>query len=340
MAVQDETDVFNMEPVASVTTEITDTIEGKDLRKYVFQIIRPEITNPSYSVTEHDIGVLISHHCGRRRLKKAALLTLPYIINANLVTASWKKKKKDTTKGNKQKDTRPSGMISAPILINGIKYLCNLTVKKNTNKTVTPYALALKDANGKLVETEKMVSIQSSVPDSSSEPTTIGDVHSVKATTSHDTNPSFQSANVQQNTETNNNNDIKTENIRMNKKLIRLTENDLHKIVKESINKTLNEMDENNTSSSLVTQNSLDKSIDILSDTLELLYQAHSKSKFCPTVAAILRQSGVVDDEAVSKNVKIHQLIHQLEYMDISRIKTSNGETFTQMSNRKFHSKI
>lgn len=48
----------------------------------------------------------------------------------------------------------------------------------------------------------------------------------------------------------------------------------------------------------------------------------------------------MVDDEVVSKLVKIHQLIHQLEYMDISRIKTSNGETLTQMDNRKFHSKI
>ena len=84
-------------------------------------------------------------------------------------------------------------------------------------RKVTPYALALKDESGKLVETEKMVSIQSSVPDSSSEPTTIGDVHSVKATTSHDTNPSFQGANVQQDIETNKKNNIKTENIRMNK---------------------------------------------------------------------------------------------------------------------------
>ena len=45
--------------------------------------------------------------------------------------------------------------------------------------------------------------------------------------------------NVQQSIETNNN--IKTENIQMNKKLIRLTESDLHRIVKESVNRLLNE---------------------------------------------------------------------------------------------------
>lgn len=126
----------------------------------------------------------------------------------------------------------------------------------------------------------------------------------------------------------------------MNKKLIRLTESDLHRIVKESVNKTLNEMDDNNTSVSLPTSNSLDRCIDILSDTLRLFKQANLKSKFDPSVAATLRQSGMVDDEVVSKIVKIHQLIHQLDYMDISRIKTSNGETLTQMDNRKFYSNI
>ena len=48
-------------------------------------------------------------------------------------------------------------------------------------------------------------------------------------------------AKIQQNIETNNNNDIKKENIRMNKKQIRLTESDLKQIVKESVNKILNE---------------------------------------------------------------------------------------------------
>ena len=129
MAVQTEADVFNMAPVASVTTEVTDTLEGEELRKYVFQIIQPKITNPKFTVTEQDIGILIRHHCGHRHLKKAALLALPYIINANIVTAKWDKNVKLDDDGNpiEDGDKRKSGMISAPILIDGAKYLCNLT---------------------------------------------------------------------------------------------------------------------------------------------------------------------------------------------------------------------
>lgn len=237
MAVQTEADVFNMAPVASVTTEVTDTLEGEELRKYVFQIIQPKITNPKFTVTEQDIGILIRHHCGHRHLKKAALLALPYIINANIVTAKWDKNVKLDDDGNpiEDGDKRKSGMISAPILIDGAKYLCNLTNKKNGRRKVTPYALALKDGNGNLVEWEKMDSAPYSVPHSSSKPTAIGDAHSFKATTSHDTNPSFQDAKVQQNIETTKDNNIKTENYTYMKKLIKLTESDLHRIVKESV---------------------------------------------------------------------------------------------------------
>ena len=247
MAVQAEADVFNMEPVASVTTEVTDTLEGEELRKYVFQMIQPKITNPRFTVTEQDIGILIRHHCGHRHLKKAALLALPYIINANIVTAKWDKNVKLDDDGNpiEDGDRRKSGMISAPILIDDVKYLCNLTNKKNGRRKVTPYALVLKDENGNLVEWEKMDSAPYSVPHSSSKPTAIGDAHSFKATTSHDTNPSFQGAKVQQNIETTKDNNIKTENYTYMKKLIRLTESDLHRVVKESVDKILKEMDLN-----------------------------------------------------------------------------------------------
>jgi hypothetical protein len=115
-----------------------------------------------------------------------------------------------------------------------------LTLRKSKG-IITPYSLVLKDENGEIIEGEKMEGTISSVPHSSSKPTAIGDAHSFKATTSHDTNPSFQGANVQQNIETNKNNDIKTENIFMNKKQIRLTESDLKQIVKESVNKILYE---------------------------------------------------------------------------------------------------
>jgi len=139
------------------------------------------------------------------------------------------------SKLRKGRDRRPSGMISAPIMIDGVKYLCNITNKTNLQGRIALYALTLKDGNGNIVESEKMVD-PSNVPHSNSEQSANGNVHINKVTTSHESNPSFQGAKVQQNIEKNKNNDIKTENIRMNKKLIRLTESDLHRIVKESIN--------------------------------------------------------------------------------------------------------
>ena len=64
-------------------------------------------------------------------------------------------------------------MVGAPILIDGTKYLCNISLKKSANGKVRPYALTLKDGNGNIVENEKMdCTLQ--VPDSNSEPTTSG----------------------------------------------------------------------------------------------------------------------------------------------------------------------
>ena len=167
-------------------------------------------------------------------------MALPYIVSANLVTAPWRKQVDKKGKLRKGRDRRPSGMISAPIMIDGVKYLCNITNKTNLQGRIALYALTLKDGNGNIVESEKMVD-PSNVPHSNSEQSANGNVHINKVTTSHESNPSFQGAKVQQNIETNNNNDIKTENIRMNKKQIRLTESDLKQIVKESVNKILSE---------------------------------------------------------------------------------------------------
>ena len=240
MAVYSENDVFKMNPVASVSTKVTDELEGNELRKYVLQNFQSVEIKPNYKIDEHIVGELISHHCGHRHRKKAALLALPYVINANFVTAPWRRRLGDDGQPVRKNDKRPSGMICAPILIDGIKCLCCLTLRKSKG-IITPYSLVLKDENGEIIEGEKMEGTISSVPHSSSEPTAVGDAHPFKATISHDTNPSFQDAKIQQNIETNNNNDIKTENIRMNKKQIRLTESDLKQIVKESVNKILSE---------------------------------------------------------------------------------------------------
>ena len=240
MAVYSEDEVFEMNPVASVSTEATNNLEGEELRRYVYLKIQSASRELNCSISEDDIGVLIRHHCGFRPRKKAALLALPYIVSANLVTAPWRKQVDKKGKLRKGRDRRPSGMISAPIMIDGVRYLCNITNKTNLQGRITLYALTLKDGNGNIVESEKMAD-PSNVPHSNSEQSANGNAHLDNVTTSHEPNPSFQDANVQQNIETNNNNDIKTENIRMNKKQIRLTESDLKQIVKESVNKILGE---------------------------------------------------------------------------------------------------
>lgn len=235
MAVYSEEEIFDMNPVASVSSEATNNLEGEELRHYVYQTIQDASRELNCSISEDDIGVLIRHHCGFRPRKKAALLALPYIVSANLVTAPWRKQVDKKGKLRKGRDRRPSGMISAPIMIDGVKYLCNITNKTNLQGRIALYALTLKDGNGNIVESEKMAD-PSNVPHSNSEQSANGNAHLDNVTTSHEPNPSFQGAKVQQNIETNKNNDIKTENIRMNKKHIRLTEQDLHRIVKESIN--------------------------------------------------------------------------------------------------------
>ena len=168
MATYEESEIFAQEPVASVSTKDVESLEDDKLREYVYN----RIGNVGNTISEHDIGVLIKHHCGNRLRKKTALLTLPYVINANYIIHPWRRQ---TNNGEiiKGKDKRLSGMVGAPILIDGIKYLCNISLKKSANGKVCPYALTLKDGNGNIVENEKMDSTLQ-VPDSNSEPTTSG----------------------------------------------------------------------------------------------------------------------------------------------------------------------
>ena len=238
MAVYSEKDVFEMNPVASVSTEATNNLEGEELRRYVYQAIQSAQSTPNSNISENDIGVLIRHHCGFRNLKKAALLTIPYILKANLVTAPWRRKVDKNGKPVKGRDKRLSGMISAPILIDGVKYLCNITNKTNLDGKVSLYALTLKDGNGNIVESEKM-NTPSNVPHSNSEQSTSGNVHLDNAATSHEVNPSLQSAKIQQKSE---NNQETNENRNMNKKqTIRLNEAQFYRFVKESVKRVLKE---------------------------------------------------------------------------------------------------
>jgi len=106
------------------------------------------------------------------------MLALPYIVSANLVTAPWRKQVDKKGKLRRGRDRRPSGMISAPIMIDGVKYLCNITNKTNLQGRIALYALTLKDGNGNIVESEKMAD-PSNVPHSNSEQSANGNAHCI-----------------------------------------------------------------------------------------------------------------------------------------------------------------
>ena len=213
--------------------EVVTNLEGDELRKYVYEQIKSiPIENPQNQITESEIGILIRHHCGQRIRKKSALLALPHIINANYITHPWRRKVDKQGGILKGKDARQSGMISAPILIDGVKYLCNITQKINVDGTIFPYALTLKDADGSIIEGEKM-DCTFQVPDSNSEHPTFGDTHISKVTTSPDTNPS-STANIVKGNNTNEN-----KSRRNMKKTI--TESQLKGIIAESVKQVLKE---------------------------------------------------------------------------------------------------
>lgn len=208
MATVEETEVVNMEPVASVSTDKIKDLEGLELKNFIFQSIKDISIPKDYEITSRDIGTIISHHCSRRPLHKASLLAIPYIINANKVTKAWKIKS-DGQNSQKKRDNRKSGMVSAPILIDGTKYLCGVTLVKSKEKII-PYAISLKNENLEKIENEKMDRYLSNVHDSSSGPTASGMSTLSKATTSHVTNPSSnKNSNLQNNSESNKNNSVK-----------------------------------------------------------------------------------------------------------------------------------
>lgn len=96
-------------------------------------------------------------------------------------------------------------------------------------------------------------------------------------------------------------------NRNMNKKLIRLTENDLHKIVKRSVNKILREGIDDITPLSTHIHNNQDTDLETLGnivDELRKVKEGGALSKWNPTIAARLRKSGLVDTETVKRLLK------------------------------------
>lgn len=224
MPVVSENEVFAQSPVASVSTESTFNLEGEKLRAFVMGIISQTSIPQNYVLTERELGTIISHHCTGKPLKKAALQTIPQVLKSNNVISPWKRKE---GKGIQ------SGLVAAPIIINGEKYLCCVTLHKNLQKKVTPYAITLKDANGYIVNEEKAISAIK-VPDSTDGSSSFGNTRLPMDTASLDANiPS--DANIQNKT-----NESKS-NKNMKKNVVKINENTLRQIVAESVKKVLNE---------------------------------------------------------------------------------------------------
>jgi hypothetical protein len=224
MPVVSENEVFAQSPVASVSTESTLNLEGDKLRTFVMGIISKTPLPQNYELTDRELGTIISHHCTGKPLRKAALQTIPQVLISNNIISPWKRKE---GKGVL------SGLVAAPISINGEKYLCCVTLHKNLQKIVTPYAITLKDADGNIVNEEKAISAIK-VPDSTDGNSTFGNTRLSTGTASLDTNSPL-GANIP-----NKVNESKT-NKDMKKNIVKISENTLRQIVAESVKKVLNE---------------------------------------------------------------------------------------------------
>ncbi|MBQ7253050.1 MAG: hypothetical protein IJS30_00035 [Bacteroidales bacterium] len=174
----DEKELFTKKPVAAVCTENTNMFEGAALKAYIYDYVKNVSIPQNYSLAPNEIGTVISHHCAHRPIRKAALQSLPQIINANYVIIPWQKG---------TKDRRQSGLIGAPILIDNVKYLCTITLKRNAQKVIKPYSITLKDENGQVINEEKVTN-DIKVLDSISGNSSFGNTHSSKDTASLDVN--------------------------------------------------------------------------------------------------------------------------------------------------------
>ena len=77
MAVMDEMDVYDKEPVASTSTETLTGINGDNLLNLITQHLQSAKVPSNYVFKRHEIGAMIRHHCDYRPLRKASLLYLP-----------------------------------------------------------------------------------------------------------------------------------------------------------------------------------------------------------------------------------------------------------------------
>lgn len=226
--------LFAKDCVASVYTKDIAGMTIPQLKDYIQKAVENIELNPQFVYSRHHIGNLVSHRAVAKEMKKVAMSSIPYILNNGHPVTKWEFKPDPQN----PIDRMQSCLYGAPIMINDNKYLCLLTVKfNNLTGKIFPYVVNIEDGNGMKVSDDISVLDNNDATTPSNSGTSTGTV------TSQDSRaPSNPSVKVQQNIETTKDNNIKTENYTyMNKKQIRLTESDLKQIVKESVNKILNE---------------------------------------------------------------------------------------------------
>ena len=154
MAVYDESDVFEKEPVASIDSQSIPEIEGGGYCEYVYNKIKDIVLPKNYQISVSILKAIYSHHFAGDTLKRATLLALPHVLNTHYIIIPW---------GKGHNKPQKAGMIAAPILIDGNKYLCCVTLLRNAQRVIKPYAIALKDKCGNIIEKE--VANDINVPD-------------------------------------------------------------------------------------------------------------------------------------------------------------------------------
>jgi hypothetical protein len=213
-------DLLNSEPVVSLSGDEFLPIEGKTFIQQVQEFFAAQggkANSPFGTVLLDKKGIKNDLGHGIGRLKAASFAAVKDVLEKGVVINPIGQYHTNNKKN-------PTGMIAAPITIGNEKFVC--VVEVIANRQVTRLYVH---------EVTLTKTLQGDVADSNAVP---GETNLV-------TQPQGEIAKVLRNyvnTKNNDENNSKTENrIHMNKKLIRLTESDLHRIVKESVNRVLKE---------------------------------------------------------------------------------------------------
>ena len=142
-------ELLSLEPCASVSISDIQGKEGAELKAFVFNKVKDIPLKHRYLYTQKEIGCLLSHHMATSALKKAALLTVPYVINNGYPITQWGLKPDNKININRKSDKMPSCLFGASIMIDGKKYLCELSLKFNGANKILPWALVLLDEKRK-----------------------------------------------------------------------------------------------------------------------------------------------------------------------------------------------